>query len=182
MKLVNCGIHVIVEMTLVSSNLREIDDVLKKVNELGVSEFRIMKYVPNGVKDLDEQLSVSDEQFEEAIHLVYSNNLVVNNIVNVAFPCSQKFCYGGEVRYDNSSILYNCRAGINWFAVSYEGDVKICPHSTKTFGNICDDSISIIDIWNNGTRAEALSIIESRPQQCHECSTWDKCFGGCLLK
>ena len=182
MKLVNCGIHVIVEMTLVSSNLGEIDDVLIKVNELGVSEFRIMKYVPNGVKDLDEQLSVSDEQFEKAIQSVYTNSLVINNIINVAFPCSQKFCSNGEVRADNSSILYNCRAGINWLAVSYEGNVKICPHSTKTFGNICDESASIIDMWNNGTKAEALAIIESRSQQCHECRSWDKCFGGCLLK
>lgn len=181
-KLVNHGIHVIVEMTLVSSNLGEIDDVLKKVNELGVSEFRIMKYVPNGVKELDEQLSVSDEQFEQAIQCVYSNNLVINHIINVAFPCSQKFCNDGEVRADNSSILYNCRAGINWIAVSYEGNVKICPHSTKTFGNICDENASIFEIWNNGTKPEVLSIIESRPQQCHECVAWDKCFGGCLLK
>lgn len=182
-KLISTGIHVVVEMTLVSHNIGEVDAVLNKVFQLGVTEFRVMKYVANGIESLDRELSVTDYDFELVMKKVFSHPLYKENKVNVTFPCSQTFCdSAGNVYKDDSLLLYNCRAGINWVAISYKGDVKICPHSADKFGNVYDDDFSLYDTWQFGTRKEVLSILESRDNKCKVCESWVKCYGGCLIR
>lgn len=185
-KLIISGIRVIVEMTLVSSNIEQVEDVIDKLYPLGVDEFRIMKYVPTGSK-LDKELSVSDEQFKEVMNKVENNQLYKNNYINILFPCSQKFCVNGNIEHDEvytkskKMLLKNCMAGINWVAFDYKGFIKICPHSYEKFDNIYNNDFSILKSWEQYTKPKSMEIINDRESKCHNCRAWESCLGGCLI-
>ncbi len=186
-KLLLNKIKVIVEMTLVSYNLNEVEDVIETLYQIGVKEFRIMKYVPTG-SNFDSELSITTDALDEVIEQLENNRYSQKGLINIAFPCSQKFCTtNGNIDIDiydkkKKFLLENCMAGINWVAVDYQGFVKICPHSYKKYMNINEKDFSILKVWKDMTKPKTQEILDGRKEKCHKCIAWKSCYGGCLLK
>lgn len=182
-KMIDRGIHVIVEMTLIHDNVAQIDSVIDLLCKFGITEFRIMKYVPNGVKELDEKLCVDDEMFSNVKKQLLKNENINSGLINVAFPCSQFFCDRATKRVISPDIeqfmLQNCLAGINWMAIDYQGGVKNCPHSIDVVDNIYREGFSLLAAWNT-LKSNTEKKIRNR-KECHQCEKWKKCLGGCLL-
>lgn len=73
-------------------------------------------------------------------------------------------------------LTSECTAGIDFFAIDMNGDVKICSNSNQKIGNIFNDSFK--KIWSHNCyilnkRLNNLSII------CKNCNAYNNCIGGC---
>lgn len=68
-----------------------------------------------------------------------------------------------------------CSFGINGYAVTADGDVKICVREDKSYGNIFLDSFETI----RSNMCEWLNM--PIPRECRGCGYFEKCRGGCKL-
>lgn len=69
-----------------------------------------------------------------------------------------------------------CSAGFDFADIDAEGNVYMCPESSKPVGNILKQEL--IDIWNAKIMRDfrSLSWLHSK---CKDCSYLDSCWGGC---
>ncbi|MDD5639373.1 MAG: PqqD family peptide modification chaperone [Candidatus Pacebacteria bacterium] len=180
------GISVVVEMTLVQQNYQKIFDTIDAVKELGVNQFRIMRYVDRGKND--NIFSVSFNELRLLIGKIEQRYNKKN--ISIRFPCSQKFCLIDEcspyVTDFNSSVqkkylVQNCFAGLTWASISHSGELRICPHSSKAIANVFDDPQVITKLWSTVMRGQVLRVLDQRADKCSGCKAWSNCLGGCYL-
>ena len=174
------GIAVVTEMTLTAKNLPEATGVIDQLKGLGVSQFRVMRYVPTGRDDVRHKVKCDD--FKTALRVLKSPGM------KVGAPCSQKHCFSEEpnpvltaegVSPETEFLYPHCSAGTRWMAVSYLGEAKMCPHSTRTFGKVEE---GIKGIWEERIRPFAIDGIRKNiGERCQKCILKHACKGGCHL-
>lgn len=180
------NIDVVTELTLVKGNTEILQSVLNDAYNRGSRHFSVMRYVPTG-KD-DEKYAVPYHEIPDLIHLL-NKEMIQKKDLTVAWPCGQKMCISDvdkpitDMTDDFITLLDNqftgsCESGITWGSISFDGHLRNCPHSNVYFGNVKDDSISVL--WNNLT-TEVLKVTSPR-EGCIGCNLLDKCKGGCHLK
>ena len=178
------GIEVVVESTLVKDNLGQIVDIMNDVYARGVREFRVMRYVGTG--RMDERYSVPIEVIEPLMLQIRERVQGDLTGMRIGWPCGQKFCTSKEdlpladsdptlaVRFEQ--LTGHCEAGLVWGSVSYDGQLRNCPHSNVYFGSVEE---GMADAWKALTAAVA-AVVAPRAS-CSGCSVGAVCRGGCHL-
>ncbi len=174
------GINVIVEMTLVNQNIKDIAFVIKTIKELGVHEFRLMRYVSTSRND--QLFGVYYPQFRDALDQIDPEG------INITAPCSQRHCLSEtktpiinetDMPTGQKFLNQHCNAGVRWMAVNNKGEAKVCPHDTRTFGDISE---GVKNIWQQKIQPFAISNIQKNiTKACQDCILQDICKGGCHL-
>jgi radical SAM protein with 4Fe4S-binding SPASM domain len=181
------GLKVVLEMTLVRHNQQFVADTMRIAGQLGVSEFRIMRYVPRSEFDTSGH-AISDESFKEIVDMV--GNRPAADALRVLFPCSQRYCLSvspkpieDSVEIQNRSrvLLGHCRAGLNWVSISQAGELRLCPHSTRGLGNLRDAG-SIKSLWSQNVKPVAANLLAAGAEHCGGCVAANRCAGGCPLR
>ena len=180
------GISVVVEMTLVQQNQREVFSTINAMKALGVKQFRLMRYVSRGTDD--DIFSVNPSELPSLIDRLEQR--YGGDDISIRFPCSQKFCLtdqcdlhatGSDSDVRKKYLIQNCFAGLNWGSISHSGALRLCPHSSKSLANVFDDPGALIRLWPTVIRSQVLRVLEQRSDKCNGCGAWGHCLGGCYL-
>ncbi len=183
--LLDAGIAVVAELTLVKENIPGALDVIRDVYDIGVREFGVMRYVPTGRDDDRYGVPVS-----ATLPLMREIDQVTATEcpgMAVAWPCAQKMCTSDAdtpLRADDptmslrfSQLAGHCESGMVWASVSYDGQLRNCPHSNVYFGRLTDSAVA--DLWPVLT--ERVHAAVTTRDTCSDCAVSTVCRGGCHL-
>ncbi|WP_280267582.1 radical SAM/SPASM domain-containing protein [Nocardia wallacei] len=183
--LLDAGITVVAELTLVQENVPGALDVIRDAYQLGVREFGVMRYVPTGRNDdrYGVPVSVTLPLMRDIDRLVATECPGMT----VAWPCAQKLCTSDTdtpLRSDDptlglrfSQLSGHCESGMVWASVSYDGQLRNCPHSNVYFGQLAERSVA--DLWPALT--DHVHAAVTTRDSCAGCAVADACRGGCHL-
>ncbi|RJO77665.1 radical SAM protein [Nocardia panacis] len=183
--LLDAGITVVAELTLVQQNTLSALDVIRDAYRIGVREFGVMRYVPTGRNDdrYGVPASVTLPLIEEIDRLIATECPGMT----VAWPCAQKVCTSDldtPLRSDDptlalrfSQLAGHCESGMVWASVSYDGRLRNCPHSNVYFGQLADHRLA--ELWPPLT--ERVHTAVATRDTCAGCAVADTCRGGCHL-
>ncbi|MDR7171768.1 radical SAM protein with 4Fe4S-binding SPASM domain [Nocardia kruczakiae] len=183
--LLDAGIAVVAELTLVKENISGALDVIRDVYDIGVREFGVMRYVPTGRDDdrYGVPVSATLPLMREIDRLTASECPGMT----VAWPCAQKMCTSDTdtpLRADDptmslrfSQLAGHCESGMVWASVSYDGQLRNCPHSNVYFGRLTDSSVA--DVWPDLTEQVHAAVVTR--DTCSDCAVSAICRGGCHL-
>ncbi|MEW2491880.1 SPASM domain-containing protein [Streptomyces sp. NPDC048411] len=76
-----------------------------------------------------------------------------------------------------SQLVGHCESGLVWGSVSYDGQLRNCPHSNKYWGNV--GSLSLAETWPTLTKAVSSDLAPR--EGCSSCGVLEQCRGGCHL-
>ena len=156
-------------------NFREIGHAIKISNASGVSEFAILRFVPQGRGLMNrEKLELSHQEYEELFHAL--NKLKLHSKIRIGHPLNCFIC-------DSESS--ECIAGKSLCLIRPNGDVVPCPAFKKNIdyvaGNIKEKTL--INIWNNSEIFEKLRSLKYKNiAGCRDCISLSKCQGGCTAQ
>ncbi|MCX4099080.1 radical SAM/SPASM domain-containing protein [Nocardia sp. alder85J] len=183
--LLDAGINVVAELTLVKENIPGVLDVIRDAYRLGVREFGIMRYVPTGRHDdrYGVPVSVTLPLMREIDDLTATECAGMT----VAWPCAQKLCAADTdtpLHADDptlalrfSQLVGHCESGMVWASVSYDGQLRNCPHSNVYFGRLAEYRLA--DLWP--TLTDRVHTAVTTRSTCVGCAVADACRGGCHL-
>ncbi|WP_330230304.1 radical SAM protein [Nocardia sp. NBC_00508] len=183
--LLDAGINVVAELTLVKENIAGALEVIRDVHRIGVREFGVMRYVPTGRND--DQYGVPISVTLPLMREIDQLTATECSGMTVAWPCAQKLCTSDTdtpLHADDptlalrfSQIAGHCESGMVWASVSYDGQLRNCPHSNVYFGRLADHPVA--ELWPTLTKRvhEAVTTRDT----CAGCAVADACRGGCHL-
>lgn len=178
-------IEVVVETTLIKDNEEQLEEIIENIYGLGVTEFRVMRYVDTG-KD-DEKYAVPMSHILPLMEKI--NNLQNSKFkhLKVGWPCGQKFCTSKEdtpIKLDDKTLPLrfeqltgHCESGLVWGSISYDGKIRNCPHSNVYHGDIKTSDIETS--WKKMTK-KVHDVVKPR-DACLPCDMKGICKGGCHL-
>lgn len=176
----NSSIDLTVEITLTKFNYDKLSVMLDYLIQNKVKNIAVMRYVNTGRNDKDNAVLQSEMK-----NIVTLSEEFIKKYpdVNIVFPCSQRLCledyptpiHDASHKFSNT-LLGSCEAGFNWCSVSVQGAIRICPHSSISFGNILD---GLKSVWTN-MRDTILNQVK-QSVRCSNCSFFHDCYGGCYL-
>lgn len=179
------GINVVAELTLVKDNIPGALDVIRDVYRIGVREFGVMRYVPTGRND--DQYGVPVSVTLPLMRQIDQLTTTECPGMSVAWPCSQKMCTSDTdtplhaddptLTLRSSQIAGHCESGMVWASVSYDGQLRNCPHSNVYFGRLADHRVA--ELWPRLT--ERVHAAVTTRESCAGCVVADACRGGCHL-
>lgn len=181
----DAGINVVAELTLVKENISGALDVIRDVHSIGVREFGVMRYVPTGRNDdrYGVPVSVTLPLMREIDHLTATECPGMT----VAWPCAQKLCTSDTdtplhaddptLALRSSQIVGHCESGLVWASVSYDGQLRNCPHSNVYFGRLAEQRVA--ELWP--TLTEHVHAAVTTRDTCAGCAVAEACRGGCHL-
>lgn len=183
--LLDAGINVVAELTLVKENISGALDVIRDVHRIGVREFGVMRYVPTGRHD--DQYGVPIPATMPLIREIDRLTATECPGMTVAWPCAQKVCTSdadAPLHADDptlalrfSQLAGHCESGLMWASVSYDGRLRNCPHSNVYFGRLADRPLA--DLWPALTDRVRTAL--TARSTCAGCTVADACRGGCHL-
>lgn len=156
-------------------NFREIGQAIKISNTLGVSEFAILRFVPQGRGLMNrEKLELSHQEYEELFYAL--NKIKLPSRIRIGHPFN---CFISD------SESSECIAGKSLCLIRPNGDVVPCPAFKQNVdyvaGSIKD--ISLIDIWFNSEIFQKFRTFKyENITGCRNCLLLPKCQGGCTAQ
>lgn len=145
--------------------MKRVLDLAKEL-DIGVS---FSKYNNIGVGKQNE-CSIDVKKFAETLNELKQQdyNFGVNDCIT---PCLLK----EELEY----LSHGCGAGYLFASITCNGDIKICPSSTRTLGNIKDQSLR--KIWHQKILKQYREF-NWIPLYCKSCKHLSKCRCGCKIE
>lgn len=156
-------------------NFREIGQAIEISNTLGVSEFAILRFVPQGRGLINrEKLELSHQECEELFYAL--NKIKQQSRIRIGHPFN---CFISD------SESSECIAGKSLCLIRPNGDVVPCPAFKQNVdhvaGSIKDNSL--IDIWfNSGILQKFRTFKYENITGCRKCLLLPKCQGGCTAQ
>lgn len=156
-------------------NFREIEKTIEICSDLGVSEFAILRFVPQGRGFKNrEKLKLSQQECEELFYIM--NKIKWQPRIRIGHPLN---CFKDD--FESSE----CIAGKSLCLIKPDGQVVPCPAFKQNIdyiaGNIKNESLS--DIWLYSEILEKLRTFKYENLiGCRSCSSLFKCQGGCTAQ
>ena len=175
----NCrdeGIGVQVNMSVMRSDLLDVEAVIEKGTALGVRDYQLFFPVPTGrAREIEPR---SPQEYEGMIRqiLIRYNDTGVN----IRPTCAPQFRrISDEAGIKNPAWGRGCIAGIRYCRIYANGDVTPCPYLPVSAGNVRTQSF--MDIWNNSPLFTALRDPAQLTGKCGICHYQSVC-GGCRAR
>lgn len=165
------GFNVEIHMVPMKINYKEILNVILIAEELGVEKVSLLRLVPQGRANHEDQLVMNQEEHQEFTKIVQSVNSRGSKI-RIGAPYSCLFL--------NSQ--HNCSAGRDKVLIGPNGDVYPCEAFKTKLKGLTSNIFSkkLARIWKDD---EMLNVIRSLDieeiENCNKCQNLKRCFGGC---
>lgn len=175
--LVGEGINVSMNMVVTSKNLEKVYETGKFIRDnFGIKYFSATPIVPSPNKEIKELMLTREE------YLSVLNNLLILekeegmsvDSLHPALPCM--FKDSEREKYRRFFERRGCVAGKGTITFSPLGDVRVCSHERRVYGNILKNSLE--EILENANEWIDGDFI---PKDCEPCSYLKKCRGGCRV-
>lgn len=171
------GIQLSVLYTPTRDTYRQVWDVARALAESGVRPglINVSRLTPHGYAlerwesfrlGLEHYLDV----FSQAARIEKDFGLAVR--VGDGFPQCQ-------IPAEWRQFAGRCDAGVTLAAVGHQGDVKLCPNSTESLGNLLHTPL--VEIWTYAEPLLRLRKLDWLPAQCQTCSLAPVCKSGCVV-
>jgi radical SAM protein with 4Fe4S-binding SPASM domain len=172
----NEGIGVQINMSVMHSVLRDVEDVISMGTSLGVHDYQLFFPVPTGrAREIEPR---SPQEYEDLIRQILIRYQTSD--LNIRPTCSPQFRrIASEEGIRNPAWGRGCLAGISYCRIFANGDVTPCPYLPVSAGNVRTTSFS--DIWYNSELFIALRDTDRLTGKCGRCSFKTVC-GGCRAR
>lgn len=174
--LMNSGVNVSMNMVVSQENINDVYPTGRFVfDNFGIKRFSATPIVPSSEKEKDLMLNRKDyiKTLDELLKLEKDFGIISDSL-HPAIPCM----FNGNERgkYRKFFEKRGCAAGKGAVTFSPLGDVRVCSHERKVYGNILENSFE--EILYNMKEWTNESLI---PVECTSCSYLNKCRGGCRV-
>lgn len=170
------GITVQINMSVMRSDLGEIEGVIETGTALGVRDYQLFFPVPSG--RAREMEPVSPEKYEDLIRNVLIRYR--SSDVNIRPTCAPQFRRIAEgLGITNPAWGRGCIAGISYCRIFANGDVTPCPYLPVSAGNV--RTTPFPDIWYHSPLFAALRDTGRLTGKCGRCRFKPIC-GGCRAR
>lgn len=164
-------------------NFSSLEKTVQLCSNLGVSEFAVLRFVPQGrgLENL-QRLELSNMEFETLINEIVRIRNRFRDKIEIRVGSPLNFCHFT----DNSIPYQECKAGKSLCLIKPNGDVAPCSafkqNKEGVVGNI--KTKSLVEIWRNSQLFNQLRYFdyEKLKGECSGCSVLSKCQGGCLAQ
>lgn len=82
-----------------------------------------------------------------------------------------------EVNEKYHKYITRCNYGISNASIDFEGNLKMCPVSSKVLGNLKNSSVK--ELWNENPIIKEFRNLEWINSKCKSCLDFETCGGGC---
>jgi len=172
----NEGMGVQINMSVMRTDLRDVEAVIGKGTALGVRDYQLFFPVPTGRARQKEPRN--PQKYEEMIRQILIQYR--DRGVNIRPTCAPQFRrIAEEAGLTNPSWGRGCIAGIHYCRVYANGDVTPCPYLPVSAGNVRVQSFA--DIWNKSPLFTALRDPKRLTGKCGRC-TYKTICGGCRAR
>lgn len=176
-RLIDVGITVVVEALVCEHNESEMPLLAETLSSLGVRHVSFMPYVPASASD--PRGPVSLRQVRDTVQL---SRDAVQGALDIRVPCAPRHC----LEVDPKPIAFpvdrsfdnHCGAGTAWMSISFDGQLRHCPHSKVYAGHAYD---GVADTWQKRIVPAVESAIKPTNSACNQCKQFTACRGGCHL-
>jgi AdoMet-dependent heme synthase len=175
----NCrreGIGVQINVSVMRSDLRDVEAIIDKGTRLGVWDYQLFFPVPTGrARKIEPR---SPQEYEEMIRQILIRYR--DNGINIRPTCAPQFRrIADEEGIINPAWGRGCIAGISYCRIYANGDVTPCPYLPVSAGNVRKQSFT--DIWHNSSLFTALRDMGNLTGKCGICRYKTSC-GGCRAR
>lgn len=170
------GIGVQINMTVLSSGIQAINDVVTLGTSLGITDYQLFFPVPTGRGN--EIHWLTPQVYEDLIRDVLVT--YQGSGVNIRPTCAPQFRrIADTLGISNPSWGRGCIAGISYFRIFADGDVTPCPYLPARAGNVRE--VTLKKIWNESPVFSVLRDPSLLTGKCGKCGFNDIC-GGCRAR
>lgn len=165
------GLKVSVNMVITSLNIEEIYKTASLLKDLPIETFAATKAAtPYSYHDFDKY-RINQKKLE----YVFDELLRVNHDFGIKVSTLEfyPYCAFSNQQHFEKFGRRICSAGKTEIAISYDGKIKACPHSTHVYGHYLE---GITKAWN---KMEVLRNESFTPEKCRKCKYVLQCEGGC---
>lgn len=174
------GIITRVAMTLMSTNIHEIDALLDLCASEMVNELKLSMFIPSGRGSEQDHLIPDKQLFTNAIFKVKQFEIDNPGVLHVQYPCfikpfDQRITWNPEVKPDQLS----CGAGTSKAIIFEDGSVGACDFmSHDRVGDLRKQDF--MSIWNGHyLQIEKWRQLQLVSGKCGDCGFQAKCGFGC---
>jgi radical SAM protein with 4Fe4S-binding SPASM domain len=172
----DAGIAVQINMSVMRSAIREVEDLIGFGTSLGVRDYQLFFPIPTG--RARQTGPGSPEEYEELIRQILLR--YHNTDLNIRPTCAPQFRrIADEMGIHNPAWGRGCLAGITYCRIFANGDVTPCPYLPVSAGNI--RTTPFPEIWNNSSLFAALRDPSHLTGKCGQCGYKSSC-GGCRAR
>ena len=170
------GLAVQINMSVMRSDLGEIEGVIETGTALGVRDYQLFFPIPSGrAREMEPLIS---EEYEDLIRNVLIRYR--SSEVNIRPTCAPQFRRIAEdLGITNPAWGRGCIAGISYCRIFANGDVTPCPYLPVSAGNLRTTPFQ--DIWYHSPLFAALRDTGRLTGKCGRCRFKSIC-GGCRAR
>ncbi len=172
----DAGISVQINMSVMRSAIREVDDVISLGTSLGVRDYQLFFPVPAGrARQIGPR---SPEEYEALIRQILIR--YQDSGLNIRPTCAPQFRrIADDLGITRPGWSRGCLAGITYCRIFANGDVTPCPYLPVSAGNV--RTTPFLEIWNNSPLFIALRDADNLTGKCGRCGFKTSC-GGCRAR
>lgn len=176
MNLQKQSVYVAANVMLSKVNLPDLNETFRLMKDCGIRSVLVTRYVPCGI--YDDGLRVSDQEFLDAVSLLYKYNDSYGCFDRIAFPQPFKLCHvSGELQKKIIESNIACNIGLCTASISPNGDLTPCNLVKEpVLGNLRKTSFG--KLWSE---FDGVEFCENKhlEERCMSCPEIINCGGGC---
>lgn len=174
-KYVSWGIDVNSDTVLTKYNADQVYNVAKHAKELGMKRLFLNIFQPEGIGSQRKDFSPSLEQISGAITQMIDAREQLD--FEMYFGTSTPLCL--DERLFTHGLAYRCGAGAWFGSINPSGELRICNHSTKSYGNISTEPLN--KVWHSSLISQDYRNAKIDGDICNSCPALQVCRGGCRI-
>jgi radical SAM protein with 4Fe4S-binding SPASM domain len=172
----DAGIAVQINMSVMRSAIRDVEEVIGLGTSLGVRDYQLFFPVPTGrARQIEPR---SPQEYEEMIRQILIRYR--DSDTHIRPTCAPQFRrIADDAGITNPAWGRGCIAGISYCRIYANGDVTPCPYLPVSAGNVRTQSFA--DIWHNAALFTVLRDPGNLTGKCGRCGYKTIC-GGCRAR
>lgn len=159
------------------TNISELEEMYKKMQELQIDSWRVVNMDPIGRAQDNDNLSLDNEDYKKLIKFIAEKRK--KSKMDVTYGCSHYL--GLKYEKETRGNMFFCFTGFTTASILYNGDIFVCPNVERRKeliqGNIRQDDF--IDVWENKFKW-FRDLDKLKCKQCDNCEDWKYCRGDSL--
>lgn len=164
------NVHCSVNLTLMQSNINDVDDLIEELKKVGVLKLGISRYLPNSNQD-NQILSAKDlKQFYNYINIKNKDNHFRINCRDPLLNLSP--CHLGDTK---NRCLTGCSIGFFGICILSDGTIVPCSRLNIPLGNIKNDSLR--EVWASSELLWEFRNFDNLKGKCANCKYQNSCRG-----
>lgn len=158
------------------TNIKELDDMFKLMQELDICSWRITNIDPIGRAKVNKELLLDKNELLKVFNFIKEKRFDNTNEMEVTYGCAHFVSYDFEnfIR----DFYFQCGAGTMVASVAANGDILACLDIERRLdlvqGNIYKDNF--IDVWENKYKIFRQDW-SNKSKSCKDCAYKNVCMG-----